>query len=438
VLFVMSSAGVVVSGNVMRDVPTAALSTAAIACFVHSSDRGRARGLALASFLAGLAIWMKYSAIVLLPLLVLYALLKLRPRHALWALVPVAMIGLWSLHNHWMYGESQIALLMGRDWGPLASWRDNLSGLPVVVGCLIYLLPILMIRGIVQRDLVLRLVPFGLLAVWWATQRYLQGVADAQYLFWSLSGAALLMICLGEGLRGGLPMRHDWKDERASDSLFLFAWLSAPLMFSVIFAPFQAVRHLMLALPPLVLLGLRALERLQQGRASNEIWDRRVLALLVAVQAAVAFVVAASDYEHAAVYRDYAATSQADWKGDSRETWYIGHWGWYFYGERSGMRLLNPNGPYPVPGDRLAQPVNYHNGAVPQFAPGRRYGPPRFRKTTEQSYASRIPLRAMHPAGAGFYAMYSWRGEHVLPSLPYRWLPDYPIESFQVHVAVRR
>ena len=89
--FALTSAGVVVSGNVMRDVPAAALATAAVAAVVLGTDRGRARGLALGSLLAGLAILTKYSGLVLLPVIYAYPLLKRRPRLVLWALVPLAM-----------------------------------------------------------------------------------------------------------------------------------------------------------------------------------------------------------------------------------------------------------------------------------------------------------------------------------------------------------
>jgi hypothetical protein len=428
-LFVTTSVGTVVSGNVMRDVPIAGLSAAAVALCVAGSDRGRKRQLVLAGLVAGVAILTKYSAIVLVPLLLLYPLLHRRFRDCLYAALPLLLLGLWSLHNQIVYGETQVGLLLTRDWGPLRSLEDNLCGLPVIAGSLLYLAPALLVAGFATRDRVARWLPLVLLAVWWLTRRYLEGFADSQYLFWSLGGTTLIYFCAAEGLRGGLPLRRDLADARAADSLFLFAWLCAPLLFSVIFVPFQAVRHMLPALLPLSLLGLRALSR-AAGGGRLPVWGRASLAGLVVLQATVALLVAASDYEHADAYRRAAAEIAARYADLPVETWYIGHWGWLFYGERAGLRALHPDGPYPRRGDYVVQPVNYYNGALPTP----RRGVPRLDKVDVLSFPRRIPIRAMHPAGAGFYAMYSRRPQN-LPGLPYRLLPDYPLESFDIYVA---
>ena len=436
VCFVMTSPGIVVSGNVMRDIPTLALATAAIAASVRGCDRSDWRWLLSGAVLAGAALLTKYSAAVILPLIVLYPLLKGRLRAVAFVAVPLLMLAAWSAQNQWMHGETQIGLLLTRDWGHLASWQDNLSGLPVVAGSLLFLVPVLLASALRAGDYFARSVPFALAGVMFATQYYLQGLADLQYLFWSLSGSALIALCLAEGVRGAFPLRFDLRDESGSDSLFLFAWLCAPLLFSVIFVPFQAVRHLLPALPPLVLLGLRALNRARAAGGLSERTEGRALLLLLLLQSAVALTVATADYEHAAAYRNFARDTAARAHELPGETWFIPHWGWSFYGERAGFRQLVPGGPYPLVGDRVVQPSNYFNGSVPSGrGPGGRQ-PPRMVEVQQTPYAPRIRLRAMHPAGAGFYAMYS-RRENALPNIPYRWLPAYPLESFSTLRATR-
>lgn len=439
VLFVMTSSGVVVSTNVMRDIPAAALSTASLALCIAGTDRGSRTSLLLGSVLAGLAILTKYSAIVVVPLFVLYALLKGRWRTTLWALVPIALVGVWSLHNQWIYGETHVGVLFRRSfgpWGQLASWRDNLCGLPVVVGSLLYLTPILVVRSLRGRDWPGRLLPLLLVVVWWSTQRYLDGSADVQYLFWDLLGASLLYFCLWEGLKGASAMRSCLRDAHGSDSLFLLAWLCAPLLFGVVFVPFQAVRHLIPALLPLVLLAFRSMQRSQEHAAAPGSLERRAIGALLAVQAVLALMVAATDYEHADAYRRFATDVRERFAESPGESWYIGHWGWMFYGERAGMRPLYPDGPYPIPGDHVFQPVNYYNGALPREGSEKWGRPPLFQKLEEVSFAAHLPVRAMHPSGAGFYAMYS-RRENSLPSLPYRFTPLYPLEIFQIYTAKR-
>ena len=428
-LFVMWSAGIVVSGNVMRDIPTTALATAAIALMVNGCDRDRAGLLFLGALSAGLALLMKYSAVVLVPLLVLYPLLRGRSRDALWALIPLVLLALWSLHNTFVYGVPHILHIMGRSYGPGSAWVDNLCGVPVVFGSLIYLMPALMWRVAFRSDRVLGWV-LGLAALTgFLTWLYLGDQLDPQYLFWSLTGAALLTLCLGEGTRQLL--RFGDRDPERNDAVFLAAWLCAPVLFAVLFAPFQAVRHFLPALPPLVLLAFRALEG--TSLEGNRL-PRALLGLLLAAQAAVAFVVAGADFRHANTYRDFATQVQERWGSEARPTWYVGHWGWAFYGKRAGLEATYAEGPVPRPGDRLVQPQNYYNGSV--FSHGD-IEPGIFRKIDDVVYPASAGLRPMHPAGAGFYALFAYRDSGGFPLLPYRWLPNYPDEAFEVLERVR-
>ncbi len=68
-LFVLSTPAVVVSSNLMRDVPAMALATASVAAFVWGSDRRERRLLALGAMLAGFAMLTKYSSLVLFAIL---------------------------------------------------------------------------------------------------------------------------------------------------------------------------------------------------------------------------------------------------------------------------------------------------------------------------------------------------------------------------------
>ncbi len=428
-LFLMGSAGVVVSSNLMRDVPALALATAAVAASVAGTDRGERRLLLLGALLAGLSILTKYSAVVLIAVLALYPVLKGKPALTLWALVPAAMVGLWCLHNQWIYGEVHIVALMQRSYGPLSAWRDNLCGLPVVLGALCFLLPALLFRAVERRESILLAgVAAACGANWWLTQRYVAGAADAQQLFWSISGCALLGLVLAEGVRGALPLTRDARDARASDSAFLLAWLCAPVLFSVVFVPFQAVRHLMPALLPLVLLGLRDLER--QG-SSRDRPLRALVAGLAALQAALSLAVALADSEFAETYRDFAEKAQARWPGGDHTTWFVGHWGWLHYAERAGMRQVHVNGPFPQPGDRVIIPWDVDKGPLLRLRPDFRA---RLRSVEQVAYPGRIPIRVMNrSSGSGFYGLHSLAAPGHLPGVPYRFFQNIPVEIFHVY-----
>ncbi len=424
--FAMTSAGVVVSGNVMRDVPAAALGTAAVAAVVLGSDRGRARLVLLGSFLAGLSILTKYSGLVLLPVIYAYPLLKRRPRYALFALVPLALFAAWCLHGQLVYGEPHLVAQLGRGFNkPGHGWADNAFGLPVVAGSLLYLLPALLLQGALRRDFVLLAgTVAATAALMWATANYMVAGQGAQLLFWAGSGAALVFVCAADGLRGAQPLLRDPSDTRATDSLFLAAWLLLPLVFSTWSVPFQAVRHLLPALAPLVLLAFRYLAPPDAKLGSA---TRGVLVVLLAAQAGVAWAVARVDADYADSYRDFAATARDHLPPDRADAtiWFVGHWGWLYYAEQAGFQQLHLRGPQPEPGDLLIEPAYVDKGQVLSRLPKLTA---RLRKLDQVVYSEPIPIRTLHPNGAHFYALFTKQAR-----VPYRFEANTPLEIFNIH-----
>jgi hypothetical protein len=427
--FAMTSAGVVVSGNVMRDVPAAALGTAAVAAVVLGTDRDRARLLLLGSLLAGFGVLTKYSGLVLLPVIYAYPLLKRRPRFALFALVPLAMFGAWCLHGQLVYGEPHLVAQLGRGFNrPGHGWADNAFGLPVVAGSLLYLFPALLLRGVTRRDgALLAGTAAATAALAWATVGYMAGGQDGQLLFWALSGGALILVCAFEGIRGARPLLRDTADARASDSLFLTLWLLLPLVFSTLSVPFQAVRHLLPALAPLVLLAFRYLA---PPAARLDTAARVVLGVLLVAQAGVAFAVARVDADYADSYRDFAATARNHLpagRDDVADTtiWFVGHWGWLYYAEQAGFKQLHVRGPQPEPGDLLIEPAYVDKGSVLARLPKLTA---RLHKLEQVVYSESIPIRTLHPAGAHFYALFTKQAR-----VPYRFQSEAPLEIFEIY-----
>jgi hypothetical protein len=284
-LFVMASPGVVVSGNVMRDIPASALFAAALAATVAGTDRRDSRRLLLGGLLAGMAILTKYSAAVLIPLIALYPVLRRRPRLAAWCVVPIAIVALWNLLSQLVYGEPHLLSVMKFSDRFSDDWTLNLVRAFPVLGSLVYLSPLLLLHAFARRDWIAAAgapVP-GLAAS--LAQLGLQDSLDLQFVFWSLMGGVLLWVLMVAGIRAGIAWLEYAGDDEASDSLFLVAWACAPLFFSVIFPSFQAVRHLLPALPALVLLGIRYLEI---DGASPPL-RKAFVAPILALQAAMAF-----------------------------------------------------------------------------------------------------------------------------------------------------
>jgi len=148
-LFVMFSPLVLVSPNVMRDVPAAALGTFGMALFVLGSDDSKKTQTAFGALFVGLAVLTKYSSASLIPVMGLYLLLHRRWRQMLWLLIPTGLLGLWCLHNGHYQGEPHIWLLMRQRadnfFGWHYAWQEKgLAGL-TILGSSLFLLPVVIV-----------------------------------------------------------------------------------------------------------------------------------------------------------------------------------------------------------------------------------------------------------------------------------------------------
>lgn len=410
VLFLLTSPAVWVSVNLMRDVPATALFMASLVGLLEGSGQGNRKQLLVASLLAGAATLTKYTAAIIFPIWVLYALVRRRGRLLLWAIPGVLLIIAWCGLTAWQYGWIHpLYLLAGLHPGESFPAIDKMFALLTIAGSsMLPLLPWLGSR-VSSRS---RWVAFctGIVAVLAAAVYHRE--FDLQYLFWTSAGAAILWLTLGEGLkrlRGGLL-------SDGSTTLLLTVWPIAILGFGVVGIKFQAVRHLLPALPAIILLAFRLHRNESRGRSRC-----RVLKLLLTLQLALGGAVAWADRQYADCYRDLAREVRAKWQTSGARIWFVGHWGWQFYAQAAGFRQLSRGGPLPETGDILLQPVRVHVGSAldgSQLIP-------RLQLMETRTCTSGLPLRTMNDRGAAFYAV-------VRNKLPFRF-QTLPLEELRVY-----
>jgi hypothetical protein len=303
--------------------------------------------------------------------------------------------------------------------------------LPAVVGSLVYLAPAVLLRAVAARDgFILAAVAVLTAGVCWLVDAYTQGGAGAQFQFWTLGGTVLLGACIASGLRAAKPYGRERPTGERSDSLFLSIWLIAPVAFSSISVPFQAVRHFLPALAPLVLLALRY----AAPRAAPARGVRSTLAGLLALQLAVSLMVAHVDARTADSYRAFAGTARARLASagiaPDATVWFVGHWGWMHYAQSAGFHQIHVTGPFPEPGDAVIVPRYVDQGRVLERLPKLT---DRLHPIDEVIVRESIPLRTVHPAGAGFYALFTRRGPDRPSRVPYRFETQTPLEIFTLY-----
>jgi hypothetical protein len=408
-LFLITSSAVLVSGNVMRDIPAAGLATAGFAALVYGSDRNDWKLGSLGGLLVGLSILAKYPLAMLTVPVGLYFVLRRKIRHVGWLLIPAAIVLLWCLFTALRYGMPHpLYLLLEKSSNSNIQWQDKLFGAILIHGSALYLVPALLWVTCRRRQLGWMggslLVALGL--VIWSLGFYNRPF-DFEFSLWlALGGIMFCMALAGAG------------DLKSPDSILLLSWLVVPLVFSVFFIPFQAVRHQLPILVPLILLAFRYIDLAETKGL------RRVLMALIVIQLGVALFVHSADYEYAATYREFASRTSARTDEWGVRIWYVGHWGWKFYADQAGFTQLHRDGPYPADGDILIWPARVHKGDV--FSKLRRIRD-RLQLLETVTYQGNLPVRTMSGGTrAGFYAVTRQR-------IPYRFNGSEPLEVFRVY-----
>jgi hypothetical protein len=436
--WLMLSPAVLPGMNLMRDVPALALLVGGLACWVEGVERRGARWLAAGALLVGLAGLAKYTALIGVLLVALYTLQQ-RAYGALgWLTLALVPIAGWSALNLWTDGEVHLVYLWQERRGsaPLGA-----KLLPGVVGLGASTLLWLGVRRRFKAALgdgwrwkvaLLALAAAGV--VGWYHLQFAGQPMYLQSLLWLVAGVIVLELAVGvgwfkdsppsirfpplrEGNRAGenaVPpaRRGNLKEGVPTNqhiSLFLRLWLLIALVAAVWGAPFQAMRHLLYALPPLILILTP--------------WVGRNAPLLVA-QGVLCLAVIAADYDYAVCYQRGAAAYAERFSGE--RVWYAGSWGWMFYAERHGFRKLLPDGAGLQRGDIIIIPERVYKGKMP----------PDLHQhlilLDETPCLPTLPLRTMDFRGAAYYALirtnapfrFTLRMDEPLETRrAYRWMP---------------
>ena len=376
-LFVLGPA-VLPGQNVMCDLPMLAFWLAFLWALLTPRRGFHLAYPLLAATAAAAACLIKYTSLILLPVLAFDLWWRGEWRRLWVLLIPTAVLGLWSLCNYLDYGGIH---LLGRESN--AKHPEALFGrLVVFFICLGAVTPfsVVLLPRLVRGRLGLALSALGLTAglitlcwswsvkqevpAWWGALRSLFLANGVVVLGWALVAAGVrLLVAAGFSLRppqaeargyGQFPSAAH-RNEDARPFAVLAILLLGTVAFNVLFAPFVAVRHVLPAVAvTLLLIGA------SMARAETEPTEIRIgkLGRGVAFVATVGLgiLLAVSDWLLADAYRTVAPQLAAKLSRSDRTIWYVGHWGWQWYAERAGMRQYEPGESPLREGDYLLVP----------------------------------------------------------------------------------
>jgi hypothetical protein len=337
----------VASQNLMVDVPLVGLWLASFWLLARAEGQRAGARLAGAAAVVGAACLVKYTSLALLPVLGLAIWWRGERRRLAVLLVPVAMLAAWSLFNWLDFGGvhlferpvttakapgllSTVALIAGR----AGLW---LIALGAVVPATLAFAPGLA-RGKAGRVLLAAAAAVavvtsivGRVAL---TEPAVQSVLRGLFLANGIVAVAL-------AVRATAPTRA------APATRWLAAWALGAAAFIVLLSLFIAVRHVLVAMPALVLLVAR-------GRDAEAL-SRRAARFGVVSMALLGIAVGVSDQVLAGVYARWAPRLAATYCGGVRCVT-VGHWGWQWYAARAGFVAYDHDATVLRTGDRVIVP----------------------------------------------------------------------------------
>ncbi|HYK90503.1 MAG TPA: glycosyltransferase family 39 protein [Acidobacteriota bacterium] len=339
----------IMSHTLMTDLPHLSMWVLAVALFTKGVDEGHAGRVWGGATAAGLASYISPASLCLVPLLVLYAFLKKRPRCTMPAVVlPSLFQALWWLANclhyarftpvwalHYYFATEQVL-------GLQALSQKGIYAVLSIGG--LTLSPVILISSPYRRFLALGL-PIGMVLTLssearnYPTPLLAAFVVSFAFGFTAVSGSFCAFI-------------DKYRDaSERTDDLFLGIWLAGTLLFAVLFYMTGSARYLLPFAPPLVLLVVRSLES-ERGESGFRILSGA--AILTSGLLSVCLGIA--DFKAAEVYRDFASHLRALSEVKTHRLWFTGEWGFRAYLELLGGQELGRRDARPHPRDLIVVP----------------------------------------------------------------------------------
>jgi len=366
-LLLATPAFLISSHTVMADVPAAAFYLLAVWLYVRGVDEEQTTSLLLSGVAAGAAALLKYTGITVLPLMLLYALLRGRLRYATLSPLLIAglLFGAWCLASYQIYGRVHVATAFSLE-SPDRNWVGRLVQAVAAVtgaGGAAVFPPLLLVWAIAASRALSRVgawvaLAAALVAFLAALPPY--GIRILSYdvgnrilggMLFSAGAAAVVFVVLC-----GLAALREIRDtpvqaetRHSARTLLLVTWFLGFLLIdaAVLFA---TPKYLLPGIAPLLLLLIGVTPRTRATFASLAQWQRGVILGSTAALALALSVVSAAQ---GANHRRFATETVPELAA-GHPAWFNGHWTVRYYAEQAGHRYLGreltPDAT-PAPGD---------------------------------------------------------------------------------------
>jgi Dolichyl-phosphate-mannose-protein mannosyltransferase len=372
--------GVLVSASsIMCDTMMLALWTWAAIFWIEGLDNNKPSHLLTSSLLLSCAALTKYFGMCLLPLLVVYSVVRQR-RLGWWIfyfLIPVSFLGgyqLWTgmKYGHGMFSQAanwaQSARVVNGRISPITTFLVTLSFTGGCALSALVLSPFLWRwKKLAVGLAVAAFCSCVLIAGWVGLGNYAEAVVrQSLSAHWLLSGTQLIFAIAG-GLTVlwlALTELRNWRD---SQSLFLGISIIGAIVFTAFFNWTVNARSVLPLIPATGILLARRFEKLHTDFAPAL---TRKVALALALSGVVSLWLVKADSDWANSGRQAAEIIHQHTQGETGTVWFQGHWGFQYYMQLMGTHPMDFLKTELNRGDMLVVPENNadaYNLPEPQF-----------------------------------------------------------------------
>ncbi|NES99978.1 MAG: glycosyltransferase family 39 protein [Sphaerospermopsis sp. SIO1G1] len=347
----------IVGQNLMVDIPLLSFFLGFYYCLINPQIESEKKRLILAGVIAGFACLIKYSALPLLLVMLLYIILK-RRFELIWTFfIPIIILLLWSGFNYFDYGAIHILdrprreLTISIIFDMSRSWLICLGS--IIPYSMVWLINIkkdsknvnLVFKIFVTLSLIVLVILISGLYFNVINEKIVEKYL--KLLFFS-NGITISIILLTHFVFESIKILV--MKELNHSIILLYLWLISSAAFIIIFSPFLATRHILLVIVPITLILVNC-----SGINSSLLW--KITAISVTTFLALALGI--SDRIWANYYRENAVLIREQLPKKST-IYFTGHWGWQWYAKKNGMQQLESLNPQIKPGDYLVYPQGIH------------------------------------------------------------------------------
>jgi 4-amino-4-deoxy-L-arabinose transferase-like glycosyltransferase len=424
----------IMAHTIMPDLPLVAFFLLSLTLFIYGYDRANRRLLILSGIFASISVMMRYNALSIIPIIILYYILFFNKRkkwYILAALMPFATFVLWNIFTKIVYGE--IHFISQLTFQSYLGQRNLITLIRHLVPHLSYLgggtvFTFLLLMPVLHKNKINKII-FIIVGVFvfpgvlhlrdWMNYDYMHIRLAALFIF---SILYLLFVRFKDVFLAFFSKKVILRDE-----IFLLLWIAVILIMQNS-GKHSAAKYMITVIPPVVILIMKDkyLESIKRAYRNLIIYTALLLTGIIG------FAAAAADYEFAEVNRKIADYCAENIKvGKNNSVWFLGHWGFQYYMEEKGFTPYEQYTNEPQKNDIIVISIL----AMPQSMNFRLKD--RIDLVDKLVYNGKTPIKIMHNnkgKHANFYAFVNaGSGYGILPFSFSR----APIDEFKVFQVVK-